>query len=301
MRRRAQIAATLRARIERAIASHALTAGDRLPSTRTTASEMSADPRVVSSAYRQLEAEGLVEMRPRSGVYVAGPATDDFAGRKPPIEWLARILANGVSRGFSTRDLCDLLRDAATSRTITVAVVATTRDQTAGMCRELRTAYGLIAVEVLAETLQPRARLPAAMRRAHFFLTTAAHGDLVKKLAEHLHKPFIVAAIRPQLGDNWLRLMKRQVFVIATDERFLALLRQYLRETPGYANVRMLLAGRDDISGIPVDAPTYVTHAARERLGKTLIPGWLVPAAPIFAPDCVREIMDIIVRLNTQP
>lgn len=262
---------------------------------------MSADPRVVRSAYRQLALEGLVEMRPRSGVYVARRATDGIAGRKPPIEWLAKILADGISRGFSTRDLCNLLGDAAMSRTVTVAVVATTRDQTAGMCRELRTDYGLNALEVLAETLQPRASFPAAMRRAHFVLTTAAHGELVKKLAERLHKPFIVAAVRPQLGENWLRLVKREVFVIATDERFLSLLGNYLRDTPGYPNVRMLLVGRDDLSAIPVDAPTYVTQAARERLGKMLLPGWLVPPAPVFAPDCVREIMGIVVRLNTRP
>ncbi len=48
-----------------------LRGGDRLPSLREMAQETGADHRVVADAYRTLEAEGLVEIRGRSGVYVA--------------------------------------------------------------------------------------------------------------------------------------------------------------------------------------------------------------------------------------
>ena len=70
-RRRPQIANELRGRIERALMTGALAHGDRLPSTREMGAELDADPRVVLAAYRDLAGEGLVELRPRSGVYVA--------------------------------------------------------------------------------------------------------------------------------------------------------------------------------------------------------------------------------------
>lgn len=297
--RRKEITAVLRARIERAVSSGALCAGDKLPSTRSTSLELKADPRVVNAAYRNLEEEGLVEIRSRSGIYLAAAATPTNS-RKPARDWVAAVLAEGVVGGFSSRAVCDFLRDAANARRITVAVVAATLDQTAGMARELKADFGLNVVEVLADSLQPGASLPAALRRAHFVLTTDAYGSLVKKIASYLRKPFIVASIRPQLGEHWLRLMKRELYVIATDAKFFSLMTEYLRDAPGFSNIHMLLVGRNDLSRIPADAPTYVTQAARQKLGTTLLPGWLVPPAPLFAAACVREIMNIIVGINTR-
>jgi DNA-binding transcriptional regulator YhcF (GntR family) len=61
----------LRDRILNALHLGTLRPGDRLPSIRTLWREMGVDHRVVAQAYRSLEAEGLVEVRGRSGVSVA--------------------------------------------------------------------------------------------------------------------------------------------------------------------------------------------------------------------------------------
>ncbi|MGQ0815021.1 MAG: GntR family transcriptional regulator [Gemmatimonadota bacterium] len=45
--------------------------GDRLPGLRRTARQFAVNPRTVASAYRDLAAEGLVEIRKRTGVFVA--------------------------------------------------------------------------------------------------------------------------------------------------------------------------------------------------------------------------------------
>src|SRR4051812_23472079 len=44
--------------------------GDPLPSIRAVARDFGADHRAVAAAYRVLEAEGLVEIRPGAGVYL---------------------------------------------------------------------------------------------------------------------------------------------------------------------------------------------------------------------------------------
>lgn len=299
-RRRPQIATELRERIERALITGALTHGDRLPSTREMGTELDADPRVVLAAYRDLASEGLVELRPRSGVYVARQVLFDQE-KRPPRPWLAEILAGAVSRGFSTRDFCDDLREAALGSKLRAAVIATTYDQSAGLCRELRADYGIEATGILVETLKRGLPIPATLSRAHLVLTTEIHSEIAGQLARKLGKRFLVAKVRPEIfGDEWLLLLDREVFVVAVDPRFLRTLRSYLSSTPGAENVKMLVAGQDDLSVIPRDAPTYVTQAARERLGRTRIPGRLIPPARVFSADCVRSILDMVVEVNTE-
>ena len=69
-KRRGQITSFLRQRIVRGLQTSTTRGGARLPSTRALAAELGVDPRVVLSAYRELAAEGLVELRERSGAYV---------------------------------------------------------------------------------------------------------------------------------------------------------------------------------------------------------------------------------------
>ena len=61
----------LRQRIAGGLQRGAMQPGDRLPPTRELSADLAADPRVVSAAYRTLADEGLVEIRPRAGVFVA--------------------------------------------------------------------------------------------------------------------------------------------------------------------------------------------------------------------------------------
>ena len=133
VRRKEEIAELLRARIDRAVTARALVRGDRLPSTREMAVELKADPRTVAAAYRSLAAEGVVELRSRSGVYIT-PQTMVGDGDRPPSPfWLAKVLAEGIEHGYSTRDFCDHLRQAALAHTRRAAVIAETYDQTEGL------------------------------------------------------------------------------------------------------------------------------------------------------------------------
>lgn len=301
VRRKAYIANTLRKRIENSLRTRALSPGDRLPSTREIGSELGADPRVVLAAYQTLADDGLVVLRPRSGVFVAPGTALPGEERLPPPDLLEDVLVSGIVRGFSLLSFTDNLRIAAFGRTLRAAVISRNLDQVQGLCRELRVDYGLQSTGILADQLQPASAVPAAIQRAHLLVATSASGPAITKLAAQLDKPVIVANVRPAfVGEEWQAIIRSgRVYVVAADPSFLAVVRDHLRTTVDLANIKMLVAGRDDLGVIPLHAPTYVTEAARQKLGKMRVPGRLIPPIRLLAEDSVRAIIKFIVARNT--
>ena len=82
--------------VKRAIAVGALKSGDPLPSLRETAVRLRVNPLTVSKAYKQLEAEGLIETRHGLGSFV----TTDTA-----------VITDGFRRDVLVRAIDDLLVD----------------------------------------------------------------------------------------------------------------------------------------------------------------------------------------------
>jgi DNA-binding transcriptional regulator YhcF (GntR family) len=80
--------------------------GDQLPRVRAVAESLAINPNTVQKAYRQLEAEGLVEGRPGIGTFVrrslAGPSPVDQAKqarlRRELVGWLDHARAAGLER-----------------------------------------------------------------------------------------------------------------------------------------------------------------------------------------------------------
>ena len=301
VRRKAYIANTLRKRIENSLQTRALSPGDRLPSIREIGSELGADPRVVLAAYQALADDGLVVLRPRSGVFVAPVSALPGEDRLPPKDLLAEVLVGGVIRGFSLLSFTDNLRIAAFGRTLRAAVVSGMIDQVQGLCRELRVDYGLQTTGLLPDQLKSGSVVHAAIRRAHLLITTESFGPAIMSLAEELEKPVIIVNVRPAfVGDEWQAVMRSgRIYVVAADPGFLPIVRGHLRTTVDLDNIKMLIAGRDDLAVIPPNAPTYVTEAARQKLGKTRVPGRLIPPSRLFAEDSVRAIIEFIVTANT--
>ena len=93
--------------IRLAIARGELMRGDGLPSVRHLAAELRINPATVSQAYRELEAEGLVEMRQGAGSFVAVVASDVRArDRSARLRAAVRALLAEASRlGASPDDL----------------------------------------------------------------------------------------------------------------------------------------------------------------------------------------------------
>lgn len=57
--------------IKQQLVTGVLQVGDKLPSVREFAQEVQLNPNTVAKAYKQLEADGVVEMRPGKGTFIA--------------------------------------------------------------------------------------------------------------------------------------------------------------------------------------------------------------------------------------
>ena len=62
--------------VKHAVETRALRAGERLPGIRTRAEELVINPNTVAKAYRELEHEGVIELRHGAGAFVSAQARD---------------------------------------------------------------------------------------------------------------------------------------------------------------------------------------------------------------------------------
>lgn len=101
------IYAQIAARVRVAVAAGELKTGDGLPSVRTLATRLRVNPATVVQAYRELEAEGLVQMRQGAGTYVTDVTPERRAReRAADARRLIRdLLAEAARRGISAADL----------------------------------------------------------------------------------------------------------------------------------------------------------------------------------------------------
>jgi hypothetical protein len=180
------------------------------------------------------------------------------------------------------------------------AVVASTKDQLYGLCRELTDDFGLeadsVAISELGGTI-----VPLPLRRADVIVTTAAHADRIRALGVELKKPVHVIDVRPDLvAGEWAMLLRRPVYVVVATEQFGAMIREFFADVDGIDNLRIVVLGRDDVSTIPADAPTYVTQGVRADLAGVRIPGRILPSARTISAKSARELFAFIVESNIE-
>ena len=292
---------TLRGRVLRGVQAGTLEPGDRLPASRDLAAEFDVDYRLVIAAYKALAEEGLVELRPRGGIYVA--ATGAPQGGIPPLpeRWLAEVLVEGLAREIPGPELHEWLRRTVETLRLRAVAITTTIDQAYGLCRELHDDFGMEADALLAEAARASSEAPLALRRADLLVTTDAHAEWVRARAADLRKPAIVVDVRPELsGGEWALLLRRPIYAVVASPEFGEMLRRFYAAVPGIENLRVIVHGRDDLQQIPVGAPTYVTQRVRALLGDARIPGRILPAARTIAASSAREIFSFIVRSNIE-
>lgn len=297
--RRTQIADHLRQRLLSGVQLGALADGQKLPSVRGLAAEFEVDPRVVMAAYRELEREGLVEVRSRSGIFVA--AADAFEGhfQRRTEDWMVNVLMEGLGRGIAAREFPDRVRQSLETVRLRAACIECNHDQIASLSGELHDDYGMDTSGVDTATLLPEPELQNDLQRADLLVTTRFHIIEVEPVATALKKPLIVAELRVDLFvDIARRLPQGPVYFVLTDPRFAAKLERIYKESAGAANLHPLLVGRDDLAQIPEGGPTYVTRLARERLGQKGLPKQFIAEERAFSPETSRQIFSFIVRAN---
>jgi DNA-binding transcriptional regulator YhcF (GntR family) len=298
---RDQLADTLRGRVLRGLQAGALVPGDRLPPSRELALEFAVDYRFVIAAYQSLAAEGLVELRPRGGIYVAGRGATSRGVPPLPEAWLVEVFTAGLGREIPAPELHEWLRRSLETLRLRVVAIGSTPDQSATMCRELRDDFGVEADGLLADEVRGAELTPLALRRADLVVTTEAHAEWVQLLGASVQKPVIVVSVRPEfLGGEWALLLRRPVYAVVATEESGEMLRRFYADVPGIDNLRVIVHGRDDLSQIPAGAPTYVTQRVRAQLGDSRIRGRVLPAARTISSESARTIFAFIVRSNIE-
>lgn len=86
--------------------------GDRLPTVRQLAVDLSINPNTVSRAYRELEIEGILDTQQGSGTFVSGhrPNIDELERQRMLDQILTDMMARALSYGFTIDDLIKGLR-----------------------------------------------------------------------------------------------------------------------------------------------------------------------------------------------
>jgi DNA-binding transcriptional regulator YhcF (GntR family) len=302
MERRLEIADLLRRRVRLGLHAGSLATGDRLPSTRELAADFDVDHRVVVAAYHQLVAEGLVEMRPRGGIYVANIPSGAVREPMPPERWLHGIFMQGRARDMSMRGVIDALRRATETMRLRAVVIHGVADQRTGMCTELEEDYGFEATGVNTDALGNGHR-PPELRETDLLVSTPAYEPLVRRLSAQLEKPCIIADVRTDLiGGEWRLLLRKPVYVVVRDVQFRTALLAFFEGTKGKENLRVLVVDADDVSAIPAGAPTYVTRGARDWLRaagrEDDVGGRMLPNARTFSSSTAEELITFILKAN---
>ncbi len=97
--------------VKTAMATGSLQAGERLPTVRQLAVDLSINPNTVSRAYTELELTGLVETQMGSGTFVGHQEVrmDDLERRRMLDQICQEFLAKISSYGFTLEDVVDNL------------------------------------------------------------------------------------------------------------------------------------------------------------------------------------------------
>ena len=93
--------------VKAAIATETIAAGDRLPTVRQLAVDLSINPNTVSRAYTELELTGLVETQMGSGTFVGNRPVerDDVEQRRLLDQFCQEFLSRVSTHGFTLNDV----------------------------------------------------------------------------------------------------------------------------------------------------------------------------------------------------
>lgn len=296
-----EILGQLRRHIVSQIHREALRAGDRLPSMRELSDEWGVHPRHVRAAYETLQREGLVELRPRSGVYAAAPA-GLVTGDTRIGEWLVGVLLQARSWGIPPVGCAERIDRCLRTQRLRAACVESNEDQISWLAYESQADYGLDAFGVDLDAVDTAA-LGREIRSADLVISTAFHGEMLESVARAEGKPIVLLRLAGGFVEPLTAAMRNgPVYFVVGDRRFAARLPIIYGGVEGGMNLRPLVAGEDDLGVIPPGAAVYVTRAAEMRLESAAALRTVWSPGRIFADSMATELLRIIVGYNvTEP
>lgn len=271
--------------------------GERLPSIRQLSQSTGADHRAVADAYRVLEQEGLVTIRPGSGVYVAQLGQGGGAASES-IRWVAGLLLDGRERGLSRTEVGEMVQRGTAARP-RCACIESNEDHMVAVCAELERGFAVEPVPVLVDPFAAPHDAPAVpLGGVDVVVSTVFHADFARAAALRAGKPCVVLTLHPDFSTEVGRILQGPpVTVVYLDSRYVDRARQFLAVTPYLDRLRFVPV--DGVGDLPLDLArpdVLLTRAARRRLGMAdfhLVP----PPPPVISSESARELFEAIVRL----
>jgi DNA-binding transcriptional regulator YhcF (GntR family) len=290
-----RITESLRQRIVAGLHLGSLHPGDRLPSLRDIGAEFDADARTVMTAYRRLAAEGLVRVRPRSGVFVAQPAARSETPLPEAAGWVVDLFVRGLSHGIAPTELGRQARACLDSARVRVACLDCNDDQIYSLTQQAEQDYGFEAVPVDLGACVPRGPLPRGLEDAELILTTRFHAAEAERLGRRLRRPVVVATLAPAFVNEITRMLASgRVWWLCTDPRFAAKLPTMF---PG-ASVQPVVLGQECPNQIPAEDKVYATRRASERLAPDWRGGRVITVPRVFSVETARALLTFLVQRN---
>lgn len=298
--RRDDTADTLRQRILSGMHLGTLRPGARLPSTREVAEEFDVAKRTVMSAYRLLEGEGLVELRERSGIFVAQGSGGETSMLTQLAGWVVETLLDARAREIPPIGFPERVRRCLETLRLRAVCVAGNADQLEQICYELEHDYGIPSDSVEVTQLRvPDTETERVLKQSDLLVTTALHSTQVQQLARRLGKPVITVALRQELMNDLTRqLAVGPLYLIGSDSRFRDAVHAVLDPTGHGANLHVRIVGVDDLTDIVADAPVYIMGRAHRLLGESELARRATPVRRVFSREMARELLTLIVRAN---
>ncbi|CAN5237661.1 hypothetical protein BH20GEM2_BH20GEM2_13040 [soil metagenome] len=297
----------LRSRVVNGLHLGHLHAGDRLASIREVAEEEGVDHRAVARAYRTLAGEGLVQVRGRSGVYVAPQKRFGRKMLEETARWMAGVVADGWQRRITIPELPDLVRRCTASVHLRCGCVESDDEHLTALGGELEREFGLevrrvrLRGRVAASGVSIVPEIRGELEGLDLIVTTAFHAALVRREADALGIPLVVATVNPEnVAAAERRLRRGPLTVVCVDPQFGERARA-IRDGAYRDRIRVVLA--DDARALALldrSEEVVLTQAARARLGDDAELPLLVPLSPSISPESARELAEAIIRLNLE-
>jgi hypothetical protein len=245
-------------------------------------------------AYLALERQGLVEVRNRSGIYVAAGAGASSGLPAEPEPWLADVLVEGIQRSLSPGSLIAALQDATQRRSLRCVCVDGLEDDRLGLCREIESAFGMQARPV--DPGDPD--LASRVQAADVVVTTPFCSASVRAVLRP-GQPLIVAGLSSAVERALRRLagVHASALVCVQPEcaaRLLHGLGEAAKERPQVLTVEQVAAEPQLLERFEA---VVGTRAAIDRLGSLLQPGQL-DVLPCLSVPTLHRIARVVIRLN---
>lgn len=296
--RRDDVRETLRRRVLSDLHLGFVRPGQRLASARETARELGTDYRVVVAAGRALEREGLLEIRPRAGIFVGRNAPLPEAAHPELVARLVALLVDEVVCRSPAPGFVERVRRSLETVRLRAACIECNQDQLDSLCRELEVEYGLASKAVEVDRL--RRGVPSAVRQADLLVSTSFHAGMVRRLAGRLGKACVIVTLDADWCERIVALLaERPVYFIGTDPRWARKVHAIWGAVAGASNLRPVTIGHDALERIPDTAAVVMMPGARRLLAGSPLLARALPEGG-FSRETARQLLHFVVHSNVE-